>query len=951
MFEQNDINIFGSREKIRNQMLDYAKLYLDVPEINFTKTSYLSYLINTMSALSANIFFYNSAIYKEMFLTKAEQPESIYNWASILGYETSLGIPSTVDLTLQLNTNFGSSVELVLNGRSSYKNPISSFQLKPVEFFGKLGSKNVTFVPENEIRIALTIDNGKLLNVDVKQYREEDVYGSDIPYQITADRQHIYFRIKGVQVVDKITEFTIPYLRPREFFVKEIQYSGQLADVVFQTKVRNEPDVPWTTWDWETNRNSIYLSDPSKEEYAFRPGNNKLKLYFGNGVIGKQPNPGDIARVIVSTTEGYDGNVIAGSVKSMSAVYANTVTGNQNTQGSVNIKVLNYNSAYGGKDYPSLDEIKYNAIQQITSNKRLVTENDFENISSIVPDLPIVESFPVVKRSDLKSNEITLFSTLNYAGDIVPTRNAKINAYLGENIGTGSNIYIEPRYAYIYQGPDDTTGSIGEYIYVDITGEHNKYTLRAGKDVITYEGEEFYPLFNMELDISSKTAKYYYIIDEVLSSIELQGYYNRVVVYPKNCSFRVYDELQTVLQNNVEVEVPIEKVEIKFSCKTSAVSQYEIPKCYITLGDGYTSIENNQMEASLNLETGEVDFTFELEVIRDVPEGENTFYFDVWGRNIETGDYEKSAVYKTEITIRKDLDNFMYSLVKLRSNGSWDIYDVPLLRKLYWDNLVSSEIKTDFIQNVYEKISNFTVSDYKMMTDFINLKFSNTFGKLTNLKYNKVKETIRGINVDDLPVNLTEPKTDDNGNVSYVKMTNPNWVITDMSRDNPWGKTGNPFIASYDFDYNDWRFRPLVLNDIFNYIYYEGEELKSNYVIYNGFSIVNLEDKDIPINLQLDVYVEKRTSSTDQYIINKIKDEIIDNMYLKFGYEKPIYISEITEIVQNIEEVKSCKVLKPEHDIFFGYDIYKDLSQKQLLEYSPQMVMINKNSIFVNIRK
>jgi hypothetical protein len=948
MFDDKSIKVFGSRDKIRLQMIDYAKLYLDIPDISFSKTSYLSYLINILSALSANLFFYNSSIYKEFFLTKAEQPESIYNWASILGYETKLANPAKSDITIQMGTNFNSSVQILLNGRTSYHNSDLNILNKPVEFKAQGYDNNIIFVPENNIEIDLTIDKGRLLNARIKEYRENTEYPFELPFQVSSDRENIFFKISVIQLKDEIVDFTIPELRPREFYNYELNYKGNLAGLILKTK---DPETEiWNEWDWESNKNSLYLSDPSKKQFSFRPTDeNKLKLYFGNDVIGKQPESSNNVRAIISTTEGSNGNVIAGSIKGTSTIYAkNLNTQVVDSRHPVRINVLNYKSAFGGKDYPSLDEIRYNSIQQISSNKRLVTENDFKNIQNIVDGLPITNPFPILKRSDLKRNEIVLFTNLNYMNEIVPTRNCKIDIALDDSKSNQSNVFIQPRYAYIYNGPNDTTGSVGEYVYEDITGSHNTYTLRAGKDIIIIDDEEFYPLFNMELNTSSKIINYYYMINETYSSITLDGYYSNPVVYPKNCYLKVYDELQYVVRNGENIQAPIEKLEIKFSCNTNVISQIEKPKCYIKLEEGDTLINNRLMESTLNTEDGEIDFTYDLEVIKDIPEGENIFYFEVWGKNITTGKYEKTALYYTTVTVRKNLDLFMYSLAKIKESGLWTIYDVPLLKKSYWDSLVEYDLDNGFVQDVYEKISGFDITSYKMMTDFINLKFSNTFGKLTNLQYNDTKETIRGINVDTLPVNLTESYTDSNGNIVYRRLPNPNWAITDTSRNNPWKYDSEPFIAKYDFNYKDWRFRRLIPNDILKY-YKENKD--EEYHIYNGFSVVPLTDKEIPLQIKLEIWMDKNVSTTDQALITEIKNELINEMYQNFGYDQPIYISKIIEIVQNIEGVKYCKVLKPEHDIFFNYDIYRDFNEKQLLEYSPQMVMFTKSSIFINLRK
>ena len=85
-------------------------------------------------------------------------------------------------------------------------------------------------------------------------------------------------------------------------------------------------------------------------------------------------------------------------------------------------------------------------------------------------------------------------------------------------------------------------------------------------------------------------------------------------------------------------------------------------------------------------------------------------------------------------------------------------------------------------------------------------------------------------------------------------------------------------------------------------------------------------------------------------IVNNITNNIVSQMIYKTGYDKPIYKSHITSIVQQTPGVDYCIILKPEHDIFFNYNIYKDFTQEQLVRYSPQLVQIIKEKITVVVR-
>jgi len=63
MFDQKNIQIFSDRDKIRLQLIEYMKEYLELDDVDLSKTSYLSYLINILSVLTANLMYYNTSVY------------------------------------------------------------------------------------------------------------------------------------------------------------------------------------------------------------------------------------------------------------------------------------------------------------------------------------------------------------------------------------------------------------------------------------------------------------------------------------------------------------------------------------------------------------------------------------------------------------------------------------------------------------------------------------------------------------------------------------------------------------------------------------------------------------------------------------------------------------------------------------------------------------------------
>ena len=91
-----------SRDQIRSQIIDLTKEYLELENVDLTKSSFLSFIIETLSTLSGNLTFYESNVYKEFFLTQAQLPDSVYNLSTFLGYNPSEAQYSTANLLITI---------------------------------------------------------------------------------------------------------------------------------------------------------------------------------------------------------------------------------------------------------------------------------------------------------------------------------------------------------------------------------------------------------------------------------------------------------------------------------------------------------------------------------------------------------------------------------------------------------------------------------------------------------------------------------------------------------------------------------------------------------------------------------------------------------------------------------------------------------------------------------
>lgn len=109
--------------------------------------------------------------------------------------------------------------------------------------------------------------------------------------------------------------------------------------------------------------------------------NGNYKIYFSDGTIGKALTDGAVITVSYLVTNGATANKTSAFVP------------NTGVNGLTNITITTTNVAAGGSSRESIDEIKFSAASQFTTQNRLVTFKDYE--SYIKKSYPNVDSLSV----------------------------------------------------------------------------------------------------------------------------------------------------------------------------------------------------------------------------------------------------------------------------------------------------------------------------------------------------------------------------------------------------------------------------------------------------------------------------------------------------------------------------------------------------------------------------
>jgi hypothetical protein len=798
---------------------------MELNEVDLVKSSFLAFVVEALSTLTTNNLFYSISAYREFFLTKAQLPASIYNLASFLGYSSTEASTAYVNVLFTFNLDFeDSDVTFTI----------------PEGF--ELSAGSVVF--STYYTTVINVLNNSTPTITVTE--DNKVY--NIPYSTSTDAAgENYFSIvlPFRQFETDIQEFQVPEdLQTYQFFDLDVSFSDTNKKISNVTVEVQPPGSSGTTT--YTEYTSLFLMDETIKGYVKRRTDVGFVLQFGNGLIGYQPEAGSTITVTTELTNGADGNIITASITGKTTDIKTRISDDEGK--SVTYTVTNTGPGTGGEDEESIEEIRRNAITSITALERLVTENDYINTNIIVDDSPLSQnSLPVLKRSDIKVNEISLFSTLLYSTSIVPSRNIK----------------------YIFNTttvPRETT--------------------------LTYNGTDYITIFDMTISELNSVANYTY----TMYSIEQVP----TLVTSYGSDYDLYCDNLYVTKNGGGVDFRLDYKSTE-SDADSVICEVEV------LETGSTYSMTNDSTAS--------SFTLSLADYTVLPLDEATYYF-----TIKIGS-TYIAQYTALFTFRKDLSDFELSNV-IYDATSYTVYDIPAIKKSYYDELTS---KSDFEASVMQAlVTSLDFKDYKMATDFVNFKLANTDGVMQNMQLNEVNLTA----VDDI---LSDPPTSGSEGDRYIILNGTgDW----LGKDNQIAEIADATAMTWIYYEPKTEQIVYVTNDSKKYIYCQAGWVDPTY--------------EIPLQIELDVFKSDTYSGSNSNLTSAIRTAVVNAFTSRFGIEVAIYRSEIIDVVQEVDGVEHCRLIKPESSIFFEFNI-DDFTQEQLLSYGPEYVYFESSDIAIRI--
>jgi hypothetical protein len=240
--------------KFEETVRTYINKLLD--DYNTRNSSIFGQLINVLGSVVQNVFSYIEDALTEQNKYTAQRKRSIYNLASISGYEP----------------NFGSACSMILN---------------------------IFFKSNNQQKLDIIIPNHTTLSCSQ----------NNCNYSIILDNESVIMSLekdnstKSLKVVEGTFETQSFISYGGELYTQNVSFSGDVDKNYIKVYINN---IEWNRVD------SFYDMNPESNQYLVKTSLKKgIDLVFGNGQFGKSLVDGDVIKIEYLLHSGSEGNITA----------------------------------------------------------------------------------------------------------------------------------------------------------------------------------------------------------------------------------------------------------------------------------------------------------------------------------------------------------------------------------------------------------------------------------------------------------------------------------------------------------------------------------------------------------------------------------------------------------------------------------------------------------------
>ena len=324
-------------DQIKTSIKDYLRSNTNFTDFDFEGSNF-SVLIDTLAYNTYITAFNSNMIVNESFLDSATLRENVVSLARNIGYVPRSKSAAKATVTFSIGTSAAEG-QLILKAG--------------LVCVGGVDNTTYTYSVPQDITTNIVSSVATFENVDVFQ---------------------------GIYLTK---QFTVDTSANQRFILNNADIDTSTIVVKVGTREYKQID-------------NIVKVDSASEIYLLQEiADERYELLFGDGIIGKKLENGDVVQVSYITTQGSAGN--GPSVFSYSGTTTDSTDSIVNSTSTVNVTTVS--KASGGGDIESIESVKYFAPRTYAAQNRAVTARDYEAIVQTV--YPETESVTVIGGEEL----------------------------------------------------------------------------------------------------------------------------------------------------------------------------------------------------------------------------------------------------------------------------------------------------------------------------------------------------------------------------------------------------------------------------------------------------------------------------------------------------------------------------------------------------------------------
>ena len=302
-------------DAVKANLKTYLSSQTEFSDYDF-EGSGMSVLLDVLAYNTHYLGYNANMLANEMFLDSADLRSSVVSLAKAVGYTPTSATSSTADIKAVVNSATGTSLTMT----------------RGTKFTTTVNSQSYTFV--NNADVSISPVDGVYTFSSVTLYE-----GSLLTFKYTVD------------TTDTEQRFIIP--------------NDNTDTTTLTVKVQNSSSDS-TTAVYKKATGITELDSTSKKFFLQEIENQKFEVYFGDGVLGKAVEDGNIVilEYVVTNRDAANG--------------ASTFALSGNIGGFSDVTITTNDNASGGTGPESISSIKYNAPRDYSAQDRAVTADDYK---------------------------------------------------------------------------------------------------------------------------------------------------------------------------------------------------------------------------------------------------------------------------------------------------------------------------------------------------------------------------------------------------------------------------------------------------------------------------------------------------------------------------------------------------------------------------------------------